>query len=150
MKNRFLKSIFLSVFAGAALFTSCESDDVIDDNGGGQTTDRWITVADALMQDEAGDGNGGTKVYSVSKADAKNPEFSIDVYDNGFPVPSNRTARLQSSEDGKTLFNIAYTGANGGHFSKYNVLGGSQFSAADVVVDISNYAGTSRSEEHTS
>lgn len=143
MKNRFLKSIFLSVFiAGAVLSTSCESDDATPDDGQ-QTADRWITVAGALMQDEAGDGNGGTKVYSVSKADAKNPEFSIDVYDNGFPVPSNRTARLQSSEDGKTLFNIAYTGANGGHFSKYNVLGGSQFSAADVVVDISNYAGTS-------
>lgn len=143
MKNRFLKSIFLSVFiVGAVLSTSCESDDATPDDGQ-QTADRWITVAGALMQDEAGDGNGGTKVYSVSKADAKNPEFSIDVYDNGFPVPSNRTARLQSSEDGKTLFNIAYTGANGGHFSKYNVLGGSQFSAADVVVDISNYAGTS-------
>jgi|SRR5690554_1941829 len=143
MKNRFLKSIFLSVFiAGAVLSISCESDDATPDDGQ-QTADRWITVAGALMQDEAGDGNGGTKVYSVSKADAKNPEFSIDVYDNGFPVPSNRTARLQSSEDGKTLFNIAYTGANGGHFSKYNVLGGSQFSAADVVVDISNYAGTS-------
>lgn len=143
MKNRFLKSIFLSVFiAGAVLSTSCESDDATPDDGQ-QTADRWITVAGALMQDEAGDGNGGTKVYSVSKADAKNPEFSIDVYDNGFPVPSNRTARLQSSEDGKTLFNIAYTGANGGHFSKYNVLGGSQFPAADVVVDISNYAGTS-------
>ncbi|MDO5636115.1 MAG: hypothetical protein Q4G18_02555 [Myroides sp.] len=142
MKNRFFKSIFLSALASAVLFTSCESDDATPDDGQ-QTTDRWITVAGALMQDEAGDGNGGTKVFSVSKTDAKNPEFSIDVYDNGFPVPSNRTARLQGTEDGKTLFNIAYTGANGGHFSKYNVLGGSNFPAADVVVDISNYAGTS-------
>lgn len=143
MKNSFLKSIFLSAFAGAALFTSCESDDTPGDNNGGQTTDRWITVAGALMQDNAGDGNGGTKVFSVTKADAKNPETAINVYDDGFSVPSNRTARLQSSEDGKTLFNIAYTGANGGHFSKYNVLGGDQFPAADVVVDISNYAGSS-------
>lgn len=143
MKNRFFKSIFLSVFtAGAVLFTSCESDDATPDDGQ-QTADRWITVAGALMQDEAGDGNGGTKVYSVSKADAKNPETVINVYDDGFSVPSNRTARLQSSEDGNTLFSIAYTGANGGHFSKYNVMGGNQFPAADVVVDISNYAGTS-------
>ena len=143
MKKFFLKSIFFSALACTMIFTSCDSDDTTNNIDEGQTADRWITVAGALMQDEAGDGNGGTKVFSVSRTDAKNPEFSIDVYDNGFPVPSNRTARLQGTEDGKTLFNIAYTGANGGHFSKYNVLGGSNFPAADVVVDISNYAGTS-------
>lgn len=144
MKNRFLKSILLSAFTGALFLTSCNSDDTTPvDNGGGETADRWITVAGALMQDAAGDGNGGTKVFSVSKADAKNPEKSIDVYQNGFPVPSNRTARLQSSVDGKTLFNIAYTGDNGGEFTKYNVNGGNAFIQADVVVSIAQYAGTS-------
>lgn len=144
MKNRFLKSILFSAVAGAFLLTSCNSDDTTPiDNGGGETADRWITVAGALMQDVAGDGNGGTKVFSVSKADAKNPEKSIDVYENGFPVPSNRTARLQSSVDGKTLFNIAYTGDNGGEFTKYNVNGGNAFVPADVVVSIAQYAGTS-------
>ena len=144
MKNRFLKSMLFSALAGGMMLTSCSSDDAAPvDDGNGQTADRWITVAGALMQEEAGDGNGGTKVYSVSKADAKNPEKVIDVYENGFPVPSNRTARLQSSVDGKTLFSIAYTGENGGQFSKYNVNGGAAFPASDVVVDISNYAGTS-------
>lgn len=144
MKNRFLKSILFSALTGVFLLTSCNSDDTTPvDNGGGETADRWITVAGALMQDNAGDGNGGTKVFSVSKADAKNPEKSIDVYENGFPVPSNRTARLQSSVDGKILYNIAYTGDNGGEFTKYNVNGGNAFAQADVVVSIAQYAGTS-------
>src|SRR5690606_11723446 len=143
MKNKFLKSVFLSALVSSALFTSCNSDDNLGDVSGGEKSERWITVAGALMQDEPGDGNGGTKVFSVSKENAKNPDYVIDVYENGFSVPSNRTARLQSSQDGNTLFNIAYTGENGGHFSKYHVQGGNKFPAADVVVDISSYAGSS-------
>lgn len=142
MKNRFLKPILLSAIASTMFLTSCSDDDSAPvDNGGVPTADRWITVAGALMQDEAGDGNGGTRVYSVSKADAKNPAITIDVYEKGFSVPSNRTARLQSTVDGKQLFNIAYTGQNGGQFSKYNVNGAGSFSPADVVVNIANYAG---------
>lgn len=144
MKKQFFKSILFSTIVGTTFLASCTSDDASPaDTNNGQTADRWITVAGALMQDEAGDGNGGTKVFSVSKADAKNPDIAINVYENGFPVPSNRTARLQSTADGKILFNIAYTGPNGGEFSKYNVLGGKNFPAADVVVNISQYAGAS-------
>ena len=143
MKNRFLKSILFSALAGSFALTSCNSDDNTPIDNGGETADRWITVAGALMQDNAGDGNGGTKVFAVSKADAKNPEKTIDVYESGFSVPSNRTARLQSTVDGKTLFNIAYTGDNGGEFTKYNVNGGNSFTPADVVVSIAQYAGTS-------
>lgn len=120
------------------------------DNSGGGTVEpdetakeRWITVAGALMGTTPGDGNGGTMVYSVSKEDAKNPNVSISVYDNGFPVKSNRTARLQSSEDGNTLFNIAYTGDNGGEFARYKVNGSGSFAQEDVTVNISQYASTS-------
>lgn len=142
MKNRFLNSFLFTAIVGSMFFASCNSDDTsTDHNDGGQTADRWITVAGALMQDTAGDGNGGTKVYAVSKSDAKNPDVTIDVYENGYPVPSNRTARLQSTEDGSVLFNIAYTGPNGGEFSKYHVKGGANFVPADVVVNIANYAG---------
>jgi hypothetical protein len=62
------------------------------------------------------------------------------VYDNGFAVKSNRTARLQSSEDGNTLFNIAYTGDNGGEFSRYKVNGAGSFAQEDVTVNIAQYA----------
>lgn len=127
-----------------ALTTSCSSDDNNNTTPVNPETDgRWITVAGALMQTEAGDGNGGTRVYAVSKEDAKNPNISINVYDNGAPVQSTRTARLQSSVDGSTLFNITYTGANGGEFMTYKVNGGKEFSQSQTTVNISQYAGTS-------
>src|SRR5690606_2934501 len=102
MKNKFLKSMLFSALAGAMFLTSCSDDNnATDTTGGGDTStqDRWITVAGALMQDEAGDGNGGTKVYSVSKTDAKNPDVTIDVYENGFPRSEEHTSELQSREN---------------------------------------------------
>ncbi|MBE8726306.1 hypothetical protein [Flavobacterium hungaricum] len=131
------------VFTTFAL-TSCSSDD----NKAAEvpvdpTADRWITVAGAIMQTNPGDGDGGTKVFSVSKKDAKNPDVSINAYDNGEPVQSSRTARLQSSVDGKTLFNITYTGANGGQFMTYNVNGGKNFVQSGQTVSIAQYAGAS-------
>jgi hypothetical protein len=142
-----MKRKLLSFFIGVALattfiFTSCSENDPIPTPDPTET-ERWITVAGALMGTTEGDGNGGTMVYSVSKENAKDPNYSIRVYDNGYPVPSNRTARLQSSEDGNTLFNIAYTGDNGGEFSRYRVNGGGSFTQEDVSVNISQYAGTS-------
>lgn len=148
MKNRFLKSILFSTLAGTMFLTSCSSDDTTDpvDNGGGQTTERWITIAGAKMgaapDGQPGDGNGGTVVYSISKTNAKNPEYSVSVYDNGFAVHSSRTARLQSSENGKVLYNIQYTGTDGGQLDKYDVRGGNAF---DYVkgANASQYVGTS-------
>src|SRR5690606_23046963 len=71
-------------------------------------SERWITLAGALMQTEPGDGNGGTMVYSIRPEDAANPNFLVKVFDDGEHVKSNRTARLQSSQDGKFLYNIQY------------------------------------------
>ncbi|WP_460942859.1 hypothetical protein [Spirosoma daeguense] len=143
MKKYFLKFLLCSSVVGLSL-SGCKTETtapVIEDPSA--SADRWITIAGALMGTTAGDGNGGTMVYSVSKADAKNPDKSISVYDNGFAVKSNRTARLQASEDGKTLFNIAYTGDNGGEFSRYKVNGAGSFAQEDVTVNISQYASTS-------
>jgi len=146
MKKIIVKSLTLSLCATALIFTSCKSDDDNDGNSNPEipsTESRWITIAGAVMQENPGDGNGGTMVYSISKEDAQNPNFSISVYDSGFPVLSNRTARLQSSVDGKKLFNISYTGANGGTFMNYTVNGGSNFVQSGSTVNISQYAGTS-------
>jgi hypothetical protein len=133
--------LFLTTFA---ITTSCSSDDNKNENPVNPITEgRWITVAGASMQTAPGDGNGGTKVYSVSKENAKNPEFSIDVYEKGMPVQSTRTARLQSSVDGNTLFNITYTGANGGEFMTYKVNGAGNFVQSGTTVSIANYAGVS-------
>lgn len=132
MKKQFLKSFLFSAVAGAFFFTSCSSDDspgIIDE--GGVTTDRYITLAGARMgtgeDAQPGDGNGGTVVYSISKENAKNPDYEVSVFDNGFDVHSQRTARLQGSEDGKYLFNIQYGGADGGQLDKYEVRGGNVF-----------------------
>lgn len=148
MKKQFLNFFMCGALLAAFTFAGCSDDDTapitdpIEDEeeplGG-----RWITVAGALMQETAGDGSGGTMVYAVNLEDARDPEVSIAVYDDGYPVKSNRTARLQSSEDGSTLFNIAYTGDNGGEFSRYTVNGGKDFTQSDVSANISQYAGTS-------
>lgn len=146
MKKNTLKVLTSGLLLGAlALTISCSSD---DNNKNTEpvnpvTDGRWITVAGALMQTDPGDGNGGTRVYSISKENAIDPNFSVNVYDNGMAVQSSRTARLQSSVDGNTLFNITYTGANGGEFMTYKVNGGKSFTESTAKVNISQYAGTS-------
>ncbi|KEO71930.1 hypothetical protein [Anditalea andensis] len=141
MKKLLLNGLLIGAMLGSAALTGCSNDDPMPDNPG--NADRWVTVSGALMGSTPGDGNGGTMVYAVSKDDARNPEVSIDVFENGYGVRSNRTARLQASEDGSTLFNIAYTGDNGGEFTKYAVNGGRNFNPIDGGVNISQYAGTS-------
>jgi len=146
MKKSFLKLLGCGVvLTTISLATSCSDDDKAGNNTETPPTaeSRWITVAGALMQTDPGDGNGGTMVYSVSKENALDPNYSIDVYQNGMPVQSTRTARLQSSVDGNTLFNITYTGDNGGEFMTYAVNGGNQFAQSGSTVNISQYAGTS-------
>ncbi|MFH7011505.1 hypothetical protein ACHRV5_06495 [Flavobacterium sp. FlaQc-52] len=126
------------------LVTSCSSDDKKEEVivAPPAADSRWITLAGALMQTLPGDGDGGTRVFSISKENAKDPGFSVNVFDDGAPVQSNRTARLQSSVDGNTLFNITYTGANGGEFMTYAVGGGKNFLQSGNTVNISQYAGT--------
>ena len=148
MKRKFFKLFTLATVLGSLVLTSCGDDDT---NGSGTTEPpitegRWITVAGAVMgitDGVPGDGNGGTLIYSVGKEDAKDPNKTIDVFENGYVVPSARTARLQSSEDGFTFFNIAYGGGNGGEFSKYIVGGGQNFSPTGGVVNIAQYASAS-------
>ncbi|MGM9475293.1 hypothetical protein ACS5PU_02640 [Pedobacter sp. GSP4] len=141
MKKQFLKLLMLGAFATTMTIAGCSKDQQTpepEENLG--DSNRWITLSGAIMGTTAGDGNGGTMVYSVSVNDAKDPNKSISVYDNGFPVRSQRTARLQSSNDGSTLFNIAYTGPNGGEFSKYKVNGGASYSELSDKVNIASYA----------
>lgn len=143
MKKNVLNVLTFVATAAALAFAGCSSKDDPAPEPVDPDADRWITVAGALMGTNPGDGNGGTMVYAVGKANAKDSTYAVDVYSNGFPVKSNRTARLQSSADGNTLFNIAYTGDNGGEFSRYKVNGGKNYVQEDVSVNISQYAGTS-------
>jgi len=152
MKRTFLNiKTFAAVVFTASLMTACSSEDdtVItpdpdteEPDAGEPEEPRWITVAAAKMGDNPGDGNGGTLIYSVTSDDAKDPTVSIAPFENGFIAPSNRTARLQSSEDGNTIFNISYAGDTGGNYTKYTVEGGQSFTPSGSEVSIAPYVGT--------
>ena len=152
MKRTFLNiKTFAAIILTAGLVTACSSEDdtVVTpepDTEEPETEEpeepRWITVAAAKMGDNPGDGNGGTLIYSVTSDDAKDPTVSIAPFENGFIAPSNRTARLQSSEDGNTIFNISYAGDTGGNYTKYTVEGGQIFTPSGSEVSIAPYVGT--------
>ena len=143
--NLNFKAVVLSLIA-TGLFTACSNED----DGPGTTPDpdpdqedtRWITVAAARMGENPGDGNGGTLIYALDSEDAKDPSVSIAPFDNGFIVPSNRTARLQASEDGSTIFNISYAGDTGGNYTKYLVNGGQDFEQTGSEISIAPYVGS--------
>ena len=146
MKNQILtlKQVSLALFS-LLLITSCSKDEVIEDpivDPVVEVENRWITIAGAAMGDTPGDGNGGTLIYAIDSEDAKDPEYSVDVFNNGFIAPSNRTARLQSSEDGTTIFNISYAGDTGGNYTKYTVEGGQTFTPTGSEISIAPYVGT--------
>lgn len=143
MKRNFLNIKTLSAnLMIVGLIASCSND---NDNPGPDPIEgesRWITVAAARMGDNPGDGNGGTLIYSISSEDAKDPTKSIEPFDNGFIAPSNRTARLQASEDGNTIFNISYAGDTGGNYTKYTVNGGQNFVQTGSEISIAPYVGS--------
>jgi hypothetical protein len=141
MKSKIFTMMMCGAAAALLSLNSCKKDN--DPAEEGLQADRWITLSGALMADEPGDGDGGTMVYSLSAADAKNPALSVNVFDNGMHVKSSRTARLQASADGKFLYNIQYTGDDGGNFNKYLVKGGKNFTTEGPEVQTKDYVTTS-------
>lgn len=130
----------MGITLSALSFASCSKEDIIKTDPEIEDPDnRWITVSGALMQTEPGDGNGGTQIFSVTPQEAKDPNFSIDVFNKGEGVRSSRTARLQASADGKYLYNIQYTGADGGVFNKYKVNGGKNLILEGPEVETADY-----------
>src|SRR5690606_20893577 len=53
------------------------------------------------------------------------------------------TARVQASENGTELYNIQYTGEDGGVFNKYLVKGGKNYEDTNDELDLSDLIGTS-------
>lgn len=150
IKNNQFKKAFFAASLVALTFASCSKNDTPDEKTPVVPSNAYVTLAGALYQTSPGDGNGGTMVYSVKEEDARNPNISIDVFgkdatgnDNGFHVKSSRTARLQASADGQFIYNIQYTGADGGIFNKYQVGGGKVFKEVGSALNTSVYVGTS-------
>lgn len=141
MKNSLLKMSLLGLAVSTMIASGCSPNDGPDIDG--PDADRWITVSGSLMKDEAGDGNGGTRVFSMTPENAKDPNFSVNVFDNGGTIKSERTARLQASQDGKELYNIQYVGEDGGIFNKYLVRGGKNIVSDGPEVSTAEYVSES-------
>lgn len=126
----------------ALALSGCAKDEGPDIDKPGES-DRWITISGALMDEQPGDGNGGTMVYAITPEQARDPEVKINVFDQGMHVKSQRTARLQASADGRFLYNIQYVGDDGGVFNKYIVNGGKNFQPDGPEVATADYVSTS-------
>lgn len=146
MKTTLLKSAVYGATLAITVLASCkkgEGETVAGASGPDVWARSWITLS-ASIPDEAGTaGNGGTMVYALSHAEAIDPNKIVNIYTNGTSVRSARTARVQASENGNFLYNIQYTGTNGGVFNKYRVLGANKFEDTGEEVNTAPLLGTS-------
>jgi hypothetical protein len=141
MKKNLLNAAILSI---AMIAAGCNDNEPNPGDGGETPSDRAFISLTASIPDEAGTaGNGGTMAYAITHAQAIDPNFSVNIYDNGFGLRSARTARVQASEDGTELYNIQYTGEDGGVFNKYLVKGGKDYQDTGNELDLSDIIGTS-------
>lgn len=150
-KNLFRIALLSTVFAALTL-GSCNNDDNNNDSGGNSEDDgtRWISLTGSFPDATGTAGNGGTRAYAITPENAANPDYEVDLfkmngeqYVNGFALKSSRTARVQASEDGKFLYNIQYTGTEGGVFNKYQVLGAGEYKEVGSEVNTASILGTS-------
>jgi len=130
MKKNLFKIGLLSI---ALALGSCSNDDTITDPDPDTTipvedSTRWITLTGSFPDDNGTGGNGGTRAYGISQEDAADPNFELNLFEiengtfvTGLGLKSSRTARVQASDDGEFLYNIQYTGTEGGVFNKYAV-----------------------------
>lgn len=150
-KNLFRITLFSTVIAALSL-GSCSNDDNNNDSGTDPVEDgsRWISLTGAFPDAAGTAGNGGTRAYAITPENAANPEYEVDLfkmngeqYVNGFALKSSRTARVQASADGKFLYNIQYTGTEGGTFNKYSVSGEGKYEEVGYELNTAELLGTS-------
>ena len=144
-KNLFRTAMFGAVIASLSLY-SCDSNDgpSIDDPDEVDGT-RWISLTAAFPDDNGTAGNGGTRAYAITPENAADPNYEVRIFDTdkGFVLKSSRTARVQASADGKYLYNIQYTGAEGGVFNKYKVSGEGNYEEDGFELNTAVILGTS-------
>ena len=140
-----MKKILLSAaILGVALtFASCKDDGANPEGGETPVTREFISLTASIPDETGTAGNGGTMAYAITPAQAIDPNFSVNIYQNGFGLRSARTARVQASEDGTELYNIQYTGEDGGVFNKYLVKGAKDYQDTNQELDLSDIVGTS-------
>lgn len=150
-KNLFRIALFSTIVAALTL-GSCSSDDNNDSGTNPPVVDgtRWITLTGSFPDAAGTAGNGGTRAYAITPENAADPNYVVDLfkmqaekYVVGFALKSSRTARVQASEDGQFLYNIQYTGTEGGVFNKYKVSGEGKYEEVGFELNTATILGTS-------
>ena len=152
MKKNLFRITLLSTVIAALTLGSCSNDDNNDPGTNPPVAEgtRWITLTGSFPDAAGTAGNGGTRAYAITPENAANPEYVVDLfkmegekYVTGFALKSSRTARVQGSADGKFLYNIQYTGTEGGVFNKYSVSGEGKYEEVGFELNTATILGTS-------
>jgi hypothetical protein len=146
MKSNFIKTSMLSAVIALSILSSCKKSDgpgTPDASGPDVWERKYITLTAAIPDAEGTAGNGGTVAYAITLDQASNPNFEVNAFANGYGLRSQRTARVQGSANGNFLYNIQYTGTDGGIFNKYKVGGGKTFDDTREEVNTAPILGTS-------
>lgn len=151
-KNLFRIGLFSMVITALTL-GSCSSDN--DNNSGTDPNPpvadgtRWISITGSFPDETGTAGDGGTRAFAITAENAANPDYEVDLfkmngdkYVVGFALKSDRTARVQASADGKFLYNIQYTGTEGGVFNKYSVGGAEKYKEEGYELNTASILGT--------
>ncbi len=127
--NQLTKMMYASALAAVTLGSCSKSDGPGPDTDPVEDDTRWITLTAAFPDENGTAGNGGTLAYAITPENAADPTYEVRIFDagKGFSLKSERTARVQASTDGKYLYNIQYTGTEGGVFNKYEVSGEGEY-----------------------
>lgn len=133
MRATFIKMAMCSSVLALGLLVGCDKNEGPDgpDNLQASGPDIWdreyITITGAFPNEQGTAGNGGTMAYAITQEQAIDPNFELNVFTQGYGLRSQRTARVQGSVNGNFLYNIQYTGDDGGIFNKYKVEGADDF-----------------------
>ncbi|GAB3007006.1 hypothetical protein GCM10027051_03290 [Niabella terrae] len=130
MNKTLLQRLMFGAVLVAGTLGACKKSEttVVDGPSGPDAWDRkYVTLTAAFPDDGGTAGNGGTMAYAITLEQAANPDFEVNVFTNGYGLRSQRTARVQGSANGNFLYNIQYTGTDGGIFNKYKVEGEKNF-----------------------
>lgn len=131
MNKNLFKTAVLGSAVAIGVLAGCKKEGSSEQVSGASGADTWarswVTLTASFPDENGGAGNGGTRAYSLTHAEAIDPNKIVSIYTNGLVLRSARTARVQASANGNFLYNIQYTGDNGGVFNKYKVGGAANF-----------------------
>ncbi len=145
MNNRLTKAMYVAAIAAVSLGGCSKTDNGPDTEPPIGDDTRWITLTAAFPDDNGTAGNGGTLAYAITPENAVDPNYEVRIFDagKGFSLKSQRTARVQASADGSFLYNIQYTGAEGGTFNRYKVSGEGKYTENGKELNTAVILGTS-------